>query len=138
MKKNKGFTLIELMVTIAVLAIIAGMAAPSFGEIIRKNELNQEAQNLIFLLQEARSDAIFTRSPKQIEIPIYGSEEKRFSEWSVTNDMSSIEFTAMGYLNSNNSICLTLAHKKNSHLSSAIRVEKNGAISKDSSTCLTN
>lgn len=29
--KNQGFTLIELMVTIAVMAIIAMMAAPSFG-----------------------------------------------------------------------------------------------------------
>lgn len=138
MQKKNGFTLIELMVTIAVLGIIATMAAPSFIEIIRKNELNQEAQNLIFLLQKARSDAIFTRSPKQIEIPIYGSEEKRFSEWSVTNDMSSIEFTAMGYLNSNNSICLTLSHKKRPHISSAISIEKNGVIAKDSSTCLTN
>ncbi|QQN87819.1 prepilin-type N-terminal cleavage/methylation domain-containing protein [Acinetobacter variabilis] len=137
-QKNKGFTLIELMVTIAVLGIIATIAAPSFIEIIRKNELNQETQHLIFLLQEARSDAIFTRSSKQIKIPTYGSDEKRFSEWSVTNDMSSLEFTAMGYLNSNTSICLTLTHKKNSHLSSSIRVEKNGAISKDTSNCLTN
>jgi prepilin-type N-terminal cleavage/methylation domain-containing protein len=138
MQKNKGFTLIELMVTIAVLAIIAMMAAPSFIETIRKNELNQEIQNLIFLLQEARNEAIFTRSPKQVEIPTYGSGEKKFTGWSVTNDMSSIEFTFMGYLKSENSICLTLTHKKNSHLSSAISIEKNGAISKDSSTCVTN
>ncbi|MDN5418428.1 MAG: prepilin-type N-terminal cleavage/methylation domain-containing protein, partial [Acinetobacter sp.] len=38
MQKNRGFTLIELMVTIAVLAIIASIAAPSFSEnIIRQN-----------------------------------------------------------------------------------------------------
>lgn len=35
MKKNKGFTLIELMVTIAVLAIVAMMAAPSFIKLVR-------------------------------------------------------------------------------------------------------
>lgn len=138
MQKNNGFTLIELIVTIAVMAIIAMMAAPSFVEIIRKNDVNAEAQNLIFLLQETRGDAIFTRSPKQIEIPVYSPDEKRFSKWFVTNDKSSLEFTAMGYLNSNTSICLTLTHKKNSHLSSSIRVEKNGAISKDRSNCLTN
>ncbi len=33
-KKNQGFTLIELMVTIAVMAIIAMMAAPSFGDMV--------------------------------------------------------------------------------------------------------
>jgi type IV fimbrial biogenesis protein FimT/type IV fimbrial biogenesis protein FimU len=31
MGNNRGFTLIELMVTIAVLAIIASIAAPSFS-----------------------------------------------------------------------------------------------------------
>lgn len=37
-RKEQGFTLIELMVTIAVMAIIAMMAAPSFGDLVaRKN-----------------------------------------------------------------------------------------------------
>ncbi|EOZ4902993.1 type IV pilin protein, partial [Acinetobacter baumannii] len=36
---QEGFTLIELMVTVAVMAIIAMMAAPSFTQTIRKNEL---------------------------------------------------------------------------------------------------
>ncbi len=34
--RGNGFTLIELMVTIAVLAIIAMMAAPSFGAMMNK------------------------------------------------------------------------------------------------------
>ncbi len=38
--KHKGFTLIELMVTIAVMAIIAMMAAPSFTGMVRSNQLN--------------------------------------------------------------------------------------------------
>ena len=38
MQKNKGFTLIELMITIAVLAIIATMAAPSFSQMLNRNE----------------------------------------------------------------------------------------------------
>ena len=36
-RKEQGFTLIELMVTIAVMAIIAMMAAPSFGD-MRDNQ----------------------------------------------------------------------------------------------------
>ena len=38
MGNNRGFTLIELMVTIAVFAIIAMMAAPSF----RTMQINQK------------------------------------------------------------------------------------------------
>lgn len=34
MRKIQGFTLIELMVTIAVVAIIATMAAPSFSNLL--------------------------------------------------------------------------------------------------------
>ena len=41
MKKIQGFTLIELMVTIAVLAIIAMMAAPTFGDMLDKQNLNR-------------------------------------------------------------------------------------------------
>ena len=40
-KKEQGFTLIELMVTIAILAIITTMAAPSFTQIIRKKPINK-------------------------------------------------------------------------------------------------
>ena len=50
MKKNKGFTLIELMVTIAVLAIVAMMAAPSFGDLIAKRKLDAETRGLSFVL----------------------------------------------------------------------------------------
>lgn len=37
MKINKGFTLIELMIVVIVLAILAAIALPSYAEYIRKN-----------------------------------------------------------------------------------------------------
>jgi type IV fimbrial biogenesis protein FimT len=42
--KHKGFTLIELMVTIAVMAIIAMMAAPSFGDMLQRQNLNKSTR----------------------------------------------------------------------------------------------
>lgn len=61
MRTNRGFTLIELMVTIAVLAIIAMMAAPSFGNLVARHRLNTATQDLALLFGEARGQAISLR-----------------------------------------------------------------------------
>ncbi|QIC72503.1 prepilin-type N-terminal cleavage/methylation domain-containing protein [Acinetobacter indicus] len=41
-RRQNGFTLIELMVTIAILGIIATMAAPSFTDMLQKRKLESE------------------------------------------------------------------------------------------------
>lgn len=61
MRNNRGFTLIELMVTIAVMAIIAMMAAPSFNRIIQNQNLNRSSQELTAQFNQARSQAVLER-----------------------------------------------------------------------------
>lgn len=53
-----GFTLVELMVTVSVLAIIAAIAYPSFTSVINGNRLAGAANDLLGDLQYARSEAI--------------------------------------------------------------------------------
>ncbi len=55
---NKGFTLIELMVTIAVAGILAAIAVPSFKSTIQNNRLTTGANELVTALNLARSEAI--------------------------------------------------------------------------------
>ncbi len=53
-----GFTLIELMVTIAVMAIIASIAMPAMQGIIRANRLSAASTELVTALQLARGEAV--------------------------------------------------------------------------------
>lgn len=53
-----GFTAIELMVTIAVLAILVAVAAPSFTPIMERWRLRSAAEDLQSTLHFARSEAI--------------------------------------------------------------------------------
>lgn len=54
----RGFTAIELMVTIAILGVLAAMAAPSFATLIDSWRVRQTSDQLQSTLYFARSEAI--------------------------------------------------------------------------------
>lgn len=56
--KQAGFTLIELMVTIAILAIISMIAAPSFTPLMERWRVRGAAEELQSTIYYARSEAI--------------------------------------------------------------------------------
>ena len=54
----RGFNILELMLTITVLAVIAGFAAPSFLTTVRANRIVTDNNELVSALTLARSEAI--------------------------------------------------------------------------------
>jgi type IV fimbrial biogenesis protein FimT len=54
----RGFTLIELMVTISVLAILLAIAIPNLREFVLRNRVSSDVNGFIGLVNYARSEAI--------------------------------------------------------------------------------
>ncbi|HNU65223.1 MAG TPA: GspH/FimT family pseudopilin [Thiobacillaceae bacterium] len=53
-----GFTMIELLITIVVAAILMTVAIPSFLDFVRNNRLTAQANDLVLGLTYARSEAV--------------------------------------------------------------------------------
>lgn len=58
MDNNKGFTLVELMVTLVVATILVGIAAPSLISLYEANRADSEIRRIQQALQLARNHAI--------------------------------------------------------------------------------
>lgn len=58
MKKAYGFSLLELMIVIALIAIMLLVAAPNITKMVKNNRLTAQANSFVIALNLARSEAI--------------------------------------------------------------------------------
>lgn len=57
-RQASGFTLVELAITVVVLAVLIGMSVPLFTGLINGNRLTANANELVAAMQIARSESI--------------------------------------------------------------------------------
>lgn len=144
MGKNWGFTLIELMVTIAVLAIVAMMAAPSFINTVRKNQLIGGTRDFVDVLTEMRSEAIFKQSDRVLALDSSVSPcvTPTCKQWSVPSHISkdtgdsSVTFNRLGQSTvaaPADGQCFVFKHSGDAGLKSYVYVQKGGIVMYDKS-----
>ena len=94
--KTRGFTIVELMTAIALLAVIAALTVPSIGNLMRSNKLTAVSNDLFSSISMARSEAIKRKTDVTLE-PIGNSWENGWRVVSNGNEIDTSKAIADGF-----------------------------------------
>jgi type IV fimbrial biogenesis protein FimT len=92
MRKENGFTLVELVIGLAIAAIILTVGIPSFNDLVRNNQMTTQANELIGALNLARSEAI--KRGSSVSITAASGDSNWKDGWSVADGGETIRVYA--------------------------------------------
>src|SRR6188508_1261886 len=95
-RRQRGFTLVEALVTVAVLGILLLIGIPSFLGTLNRTQLTGTSRQLATLFQVARLEAIKRNTPVKIQYEHNMTAGTRTFWAFVDNDRDGVEDTAEG------------------------------------------
>jgi type IV fimbrial biogenesis protein FimT len=121
--EQKGFTLVEVLVVIALIGIVLAIAVPQYNQINRKNDIERQTRTMLNDLMMARANSIFKH--REARIKLTASTFKQYSTLSdsgtpvlsrklkypiVFSGSGTIDFDSQGFFdlvsNGNATICI--------------------------------
>jgi len=87
-RPDRGFTMIEILIVIAIIGIIAAVALPNIGQYIRNYKIRGAAQQVAGELQSARSKAIMSNTNEGVSFVAVDADSYRFVQEDLALDVA--------------------------------------------------
>ncbi|WP_269619496.1 GspH/FimT family pseudopilin [Zhongshania sp. BJYM1] len=145
--QQRGYTLLELMVTLGIVSILAAVAVPSFNDVIRTQRLRSVASDLNATFQLARSEAV--KRNTDVTVTRAGSSwvegwtvtaagdtlrsQDAVSGVNITGSANSFIFRSNGRIDS--SVTFDLVSSASSSVAKCVRLSLSGSTTTDDGSC---
>jgi len=95
-RNASGFTLLELIIVLAVMAILVSWGFPSLTESMKNNRMIAQNNEMVAMLQYARSEAIRRNTSVEVHLSASGTEWDAYID--DPDNMADVEGCALGQL----------------------------------------